>query len=150
MNVIDACKVNIVNRESCVKPQQTTIFYRRDMTSEGHKPSTVGQRIADARRRKGLAAGRDLLVPEMAAAVGVTAQTAYHWEADTKTPREDALKKLADFLGVTPAFIRYGIPVEYRTATPDPARDRSLTPEEVANSRDLRARQTPRRHRKNG
>lgn len=45
----------------------------------------------------------------MAKAVGVTPTSVSEWETDKSTPREEALAKLAKFLGVTPAFLRYGI-----------------------------------------
>jgi transcriptional regulator with XRE-family HTH domain len=45
----------------------------------------------------------------MAKAVGVTPTSVSEWESDKSVPREDALAKLADYLGVTPAYLRYGI-----------------------------------------
>lgn len=72
-------------------------------------PASLGKRLADARRKLGVREGRDVGVPEVAAAVGVSAQSVYYWEADEKSPREDVLAKLAAFLRVTPAYLRYGV-----------------------------------------
>lgn len=44
----------------------------------------------------------------MAKAVAVTATSVSEWEADKKTPREPTLVRLAKFLEVTPAYLRYG------------------------------------------
>lgn len=115
------------------------------MTTQGRAPSTVGERIGDARRRKGVAMGRDLLVPEMAEEVGVTPQTAYHWEAGTKVPREEALTRLATYLGVTPAYLRYGIPLDAPMVEPDPALDRKVTESERQSAAKLVARQPTRK-----
>jgi transcriptional regulator with XRE-family HTH domain len=70
---------------------------------------TIGGRIAQARRQLGVEERRDVTRGEIATAVGVDASTVSLWEADKKSPREDALAKLAEFLHVTPAFLRYGV-----------------------------------------
>jgi transcriptional regulator with XRE-family HTH domain len=131
-----ACKVKNIYRESARQAPKYTFFVRPDMTSDAANPSTLGGRIGQARRRKGLALGRDVLVPEMAEAVGVTAATAYHWEADTKVPREEALGRLAGYLGVSPAWLRYGVQPE-RMVAPDPALDRRVTDAELENAREI-------------
>lgn len=69
--------------------------------------------------------GRDVLQSDVAAALNVGAATISRWEADQAIPREDALARLAAFLGVTPAYLRYGI-----RAGADPANP--LKPQEVA------------------
>jgi transcriptional regulator with XRE-family HTH domain len=71
--------------------------------------TTLGKRIAQARRLKGVREGRDVKPKEMAKAAGVDPSTISLWEADKKSPREDALTRLAKFLDVTPAYLRYGI-----------------------------------------
>lgn len=73
---------------------------------------TLGQRLGQARREKGVREARDVTLSEIAKAVGVTSTSVSEWEADKKSPREDALAKLAKFLGVTPAYLRYGVGAE--------------------------------------
>lgn len=68
-----------------------------------------GLRIAQARRELGVRQHRDVFRAEVATAVGVDPSTVTAWEQGKKTPREEALAKLARVLGVTPAFLRYGI-----------------------------------------
>lgn len=91
----------------------------------------VGQRIAQARRELGVRDQRDVLRGEVAEAVGVDPSTITAWEQGRKTPREEALRRLAAFLGVTPAFLRYGISGG-ETAIPAPRR---LTDEEIEAAR---------------
>lgn len=52
---------------------------------------------------------RDVTQGEIAAAIGITTANYSRWESGHRAPREDALAKLAAYLGVTPAFLRYGI-----------------------------------------
>lgn len=70
---------------------------------------TLGKRIAQARRELAARKQRDVTRNEIAEAVGVDPSTVSLWEADTKVPREKALVALAAYLGVTPAYLRYGI-----------------------------------------
>jgi transcriptional regulator with XRE-family HTH domain len=72
-------------------------------------PSTLGGRIAQARREKGVRDRRDVTQLDLAQAVGVANASLSRWEADLASPREEALAKLAAYLGVTPAFLRYGV-----------------------------------------
>ncbi len=75
----------------------------------------AGLRIAQARRQLGVREHRDVSGPDMARALGVSAETARSWEAGESFPRKPALRRLADYLGVTSAWIEYGI--EPREAT---------------------------------
>lgn len=61
------------------------------------------------RRLKGVKDGRDITQADLAKATGVSATSVSEWEADKKAPREGALIKLAKFLGVSPAYLRYGV-----------------------------------------
>ena len=72
-------------------------------------PTTLGARIAQARREMAVREERDVTASEVAKAVGVTNTSMSEWENDKKAPREGALAKLADYLGVTPAYLRYGV-----------------------------------------
>jgi transcriptional regulator with XRE-family HTH domain len=71
--------------------------------------TTLGERIAQARREKAVRERRDVTMREAAKAVGVTGTSMSEWESNKVIPREDALAKLAAFLGVTPAYLRYGV-----------------------------------------
>lgn len=52
---------------------------------------------------------RDVTQLDVAKAVGTTGASVSEWEADKKTPREATLERLAKYLGVTPAYLRYGV-----------------------------------------
>jgi transcriptional regulator with XRE-family HTH domain len=71
-------------------------------------PPTLGQRIAQARREKGARDHRDITQLDVAKAIGTTGASVSEWEADKKAPREETLSKLARYLGVSPAYLRYG------------------------------------------
>jgi transcriptional regulator with XRE-family HTH domain len=73
----------------------------------------VGARIAQARREKGVRERRDVLRADLAEAVGVDPSTITAWEKGLKSPREEVLIALATYLGVTPAFLRYGVQAAY-------------------------------------
>lgn len=72
------------------------------------QPHSPGTRIAHARRLLGVREGRDVTVPELAERVGVSAESVYNWESD-KPISEKNLAKVAEELGVTPAYLRYGV-----------------------------------------
>lgn len=72
------------------------------------RPSTLGARIAQARRELGVREHRDVTQLDLARAVGATSASISEWEADKKVPREASLVRLAKALGVTPAYLRYG------------------------------------------
>ena len=107
--------------------------------------TTLGARIAQARRELGVRTHRDVSPSDVAEALGVSPATVYRWESDEKSPREEALAKLAKFLKVTPAYLRYGV-VESET----PTLDRLQKDKEHTVSDVLRAMQKPVAKRKNG
>jgi transcriptional regulator with XRE-family HTH domain len=45
---------------------------------------------------------------DLAKAVGASPTSVSEWEADKKVPREETLARIATYLGVTPAYLRYG------------------------------------------
>jgi transcriptional regulator with XRE-family HTH domain len=73
------------------------------------KSQTLGARVAQARRELSVRLRRDVSASDMAKALGVSPATVYRWESDEKSPKDDSLDALAKFLGVTPAFLRYGV-----------------------------------------
>ena len=108
----------------------------------------VGHRIAQARRELAVRLKRDVLRGEVAEAVGVDPSTITAWESGRKSPRDAALTKLAAYLGVTPAWLRYGI----REASADVVIVGGLPMEQVEriSEEEQRARQAgngPRRRR---
>jgi len=50
----------------------------------------------------------DITGPEMARALGVSSETVRSWEAGETRPRQTLLGRLADYLGVNPAWLHYG------------------------------------------
>ncbi len=108
------------------------------------KAQTVGERIAQARREKGVRDRADVRPVDVARALEVSGATVSDWEAGKVIPREELLAKLAEFLGVTPAYLRYGVGAERKDALAaliDPANDRRLTDEEIQRARDQVAAQ---------
>ena len=78
-------------------------------------PQSLGERIAQARRLLGVEERADVMVPDLAKRVGVTAASLYNWESDGAVPGEANLTKLAEVLGVSPAWLRYGVqPGDFR------------------------------------
>lgn len=88
-----------------------SILFSENSLTDGKQrtPNTLGERIAQARREKAARERRDITRADVAKAVGVVPSAVTFWETDQKQPREDALAKLAAYLGVTPAFLRYGV-----------------------------------------
>lgn len=81
---------------------------------------------------------RDVTAAEVAKAVGVSSASLSQWENDERTPRDPALLRLAKYLGVTPAYLRYGIgraAVDVGDQLINPAIDRKLTDAEVERAR---------------
>lgn len=75
------------------------------------KTKTLGQRLAQLRREKAAREERDIDQTEIAKAIGIGAKRqAYisRWENGYVVPKDDVLKKLADYYGVTPGWLRYG------------------------------------------
>jgi transcriptional regulator with XRE-family HTH domain len=76
----------------------------------------------------------------MGKAAGVTAAAISLWESNGRAPREEALAKLAAYLGVTPAFLRYGVePTAAPRARVDYGRRSTATPADAP----LMAQPTP-------
>lgn len=73
------------------------------------KAKEVGERIAQARREKGVRDRKDVRPADVARALKVSGPTVSDWEAGKVTPREGLLAKLASYLGVTPEYLRYGV-----------------------------------------
>lgn len=63
----------------------------------------IAKRIEDCRRHLSISQS------ELARKVGVTPQAVQKWEKAKTVPRGDTLEKLAGALGVSPAFIQFGI-----------------------------------------
>lgn len=72
-------------------------------------PATLGQRIAHARRLRGITFLMDYRPEDLAEDLGVAPSTVGRWERDERVPREDALAQIARALSVTPAWLRYGV-----------------------------------------
>lgn len=71
--------------------------------------STLGRRMAQARRELGVREGRDITPPDMAARLEVAAATYWRWERDERRPNGAALKGIADALGVDSLWLASGI-----------------------------------------
>jgi transcriptional regulator with XRE-family HTH domain len=71
---------------------------------------SVSEGIAQARREMSARERRDVTGEEIAAGVGVTPAAYSRWERGERTPSEAWVQKLAKFFGVTPAYLRYGVP----------------------------------------
>ena len=72
------------------------------------KGQSVGDRIAQARREKGVREHRDVRAVDVARALGVSGPTVSDWESGKIKPRDDTMLALAEFLGVTPGYLRFG------------------------------------------
>lgn len=101
---------------------------------------TLGWRIAQQRREKAARDGRDITQADLAEAVGASPTSVSEWEADKKAPREDALEKLAKYFKVTPAYLRYGVPIQPGPTNPTPADNAAFINGELAEARAERAR----------
>jgi transcriptional regulator with XRE-family HTH domain len=88
-----------------VNTQYATIYVPRGTVS----PQSIGERIAQARRELGVRLRRDVSPSDVAEALSVSPATVYRWESDEKSPSEKSMTKLAAFLGVAPAYLRYGV-----------------------------------------
>lgn len=101
---------------------------------------SLGERIAQARREKAARDRQDVRPVDLARALGVSQATVSDWEAGKITPREDALGKLAAYLGVSPAYLRYGVPVQPGPTNPTPADNAAFINGELAEARAEKAR----------
>lgn len=117
-------------------------------------PQSLGDRIAQARREKGVRDRKDIRPIDVARALRVSGAAVSDWEADKKTPREELLNALAKYLGVTPAYLRYGVGQGGEmpgTPQPDPMRDRLITEDEIERARQSVVRKSAKKtgaHRK--
>lgn len=84
--------------------------------SQAHDMKEFGLRLAQERRKKGLAEQRDLTRRDVARVIGVAESTFGRWEMGEAMPREREFAELAAYYGVTRAWLRYG--VEPREAEP--------------------------------
>lgn len=95
-----------------LRDEQVTIERRRDREQRAvlvpKRVYTLGKRIQQARREKSLLEGRNVDQTEVADACGVSGAAVSRWESDQKLPRDENMYRLADFLGVTPGWLRYG------------------------------------------
>jgi transcriptional regulator with XRE-family HTH domain len=92
---------------------------------------------------------------DMARALGVSQATVSDWESGAVTPRDEHMVRLADYLGVSPAFLRYGVRPE-QMVEPNPALDRKVTEAELRSAQAIvdqqpaRKADRPRRRRSGG
>lgn len=70
--------------------------------------TTLGKRIAQARRELGVRRQVDISQSDLATLVEVSAATVSRWEADLKKPGDESLERLAELFGVPRAWLRYG------------------------------------------
>lgn len=101
--------MSIVKWGLAVKESSWRIAKTPVKRSQPFKPQSIGGRIAHARRLLGVREGHDVAVSEIAERVGVSAASVYNWEGDVFPPGERNVKKLAEVLGVSAAYIRYGV-----------------------------------------
>jgi transcriptional regulator with XRE-family HTH domain len=52
---------------------------------------------------------RDVTQRDVAVGVGVSGAAVSQWEAGQRVPKEEDVRKLAAYFGVTPAYLRYGV-----------------------------------------
>lgn len=76
--------------------------------AEKKVPNTIGKRIAQARRELGCRLQKDIAPSHLADMVGVSETTVYRWEGDEKKPSDANLEKLAQKLGVTRPWLKFG------------------------------------------
>lgn len=83
-------------------------------TYEKGTPAEFGRRLTKELDRKN-GGNRS----ELARYVGCSPQAAAKWLSGQQFPRDKALRKTAEFLGVTPEYLRFGTPLE-PAAPPQP------------------------------
>jgi transcriptional regulator with XRE-family HTH domain len=111
-------------------------------------PQSLGERLAQARREKGVRDKRDILRTEIAEAAGVDPSMVTAYEKGASVPREEVLAKLAEFLHVTPAYLRYGVTESGRALDRTAEEAEGQTPEllhEKAPARKASAKKTGRK-----
>ncbi len=84
----------------------------------------IAKRIEDCRH------GLNISQSELARKIGVTPQAVQKWEKAKTVPRGSTLQKLADALGVSPAYIQFGIsdPVPAYPAVEQEKAEYTITP----------------------
>lgn len=90
---------------------------------------TLSEGLAQARREMAARERREIPHEEIAGFIGVSAAAYSRWENGKRVPGEGAVIKLAEFFGVTPAYLRYGITHE----VPRRAAGKSVAQELAAN-----------------
>jgi transcriptional regulator with XRE-family HTH domain len=81
----------------------------RAQLSKQQRVETIGDRVADARRRLGVTLKRDILAAGLAKIAGVPASTVSRIESgDSEDPNEETVVRLATALRVSPVWLRYG------------------------------------------
>lgn len=96
-----------------------------------------GERVAQERREKAARDRRDIGQKDVAEAVRTTPATVSRWEAGLNMPDDAVLSKLASYFGVTPAWLRYGVP-ETKTGAPRLEQRKALDPANLIVSRGKR------------
>jgi transcriptional regulator with XRE-family HTH domain len=95
------------------------------------KPKGFGWRVGQERRLKAVREGRDFLKRDLARAIGASESPVGRWELQGVVPEEYVVIQLAEFFGVTPAWLRYG--QEPREAPqPTPYKPGELSPKPAA------------------
>jgi len=80
---------------------------------------TLGSRLLAARKAK------KLTQVDLASILGVHPKTVGRWELDSQPPEESAVERIANALGVTGAWLRYGEGPSATTPTPPAFSDRA-------------------------
>jgi transcriptional regulator with XRE-family HTH domain len=78
-------------------------------TSESKGVAGFPERLAEARRLRGLELKKDLSQAEVGRAMEVKRATANGWEAGTGQPPAATMEKLAKYLNVNPAWLILGV-----------------------------------------
>lgn len=77
-----------------------------------------GERLAQERREKAARDRRDITQRDVAKKVGLTGAAISKYESGETIPNDDILKRLADFYGVRPGWLRYGEGDKYPSELP--------------------------------
>lgn len=82
-------------------------FANHWIMAQTKRPIGFGDRVAQERRIKSVVEWRDLEKQEIAKALKVDNATVGRWERGT-IPDDTMLVRVAEYYGVTPAYLRYG------------------------------------------
>lgn len=111
----------------------------------------MGARIAQARRELAVRQHKDISKAMLAAAAGVDPSAITLYEGDKSNVGEEVLGRLADYLGVTPAWLRYGVKEAPGPVEPNPLLDQRISDEEIRAARaQVAARKRPAAKKANG